>query len=159
MSETGPIPAAVARDRGAPNRCAAFCWSERLSLPDGAHAATCFRAARSRRGTISRAEARSRTIITIDGDLSGNHIAVVETNGNQAASDEKPVKVFLRDVTTVDQAGRMLLVRLAAKGMRLIGTGVYTSYLVQALTSATRAPRTSPIDNEDGDAEAPRSTR
>lgn len=74
-------------------------------------------------------------MVTIDGQLSGDSIAVVETCCNQAKSNGKPVQLFLRDVTTVDQAGQMLLSRLVAKGVRLIARGVYTSYLVQSLTS------------------------
>jgi hypothetical protein len=45
----------------------------------------------------------------------------------------KPVHLFLRDVTTVDQAGRALLERLAAKGVRLRAKGIYNSYIVQEL--------------------------
>ena len=108
---------------------------------------------------VTQAEERARTIINIDGGLSGDHIAVVETSCDQAASDGKPVKTPMRDVTSVDHARRIFLVWLAAKGMRLIGPGVYTSYLVQFLTSPKQAPRTSPVGNEGDDAEAGRRTR
>jgi hypothetical protein len=84
---------------------------------------------------VSRAEEPSRTIVTIDGQLSGDYIAVVETCCDQAISAGKTVHLFLRDVSTVDQAGRALLGRLAARGVRLLGSGVYTSYLVGALNS------------------------
>ena len=84
---------------------------------------------------VSRAEEPSRTIVTIDGQLSGDYIAVVETCCDQAISAGKAVHLFLRDVSTVDQAGRALLCRLAARGVRLLGSGVYTSYLVGALNS------------------------
>lgn len=83
---------------------------------------------------VSKAEERSRTIITLDGQLSGDYIEVVETCCDQAISTGKPVHLLLRDVSTVDQAGRALLGRLAAKGVCLLANGVYTSYLVQALT-------------------------
>jgi hypothetical protein len=82
---------------------------------------------------VSKAEERSRTIITIDGQLSGDQTEVVETCCDQAISTGKPVQLFLRDVSAVDQAGRALLCRLAAKGIDLLGGGVYTSYLVRAL--------------------------
>lgn len=84
---------------------------------------------------VTKTEERSRTVVTVDGQLSGDSIDVVETCCNQAESGGKPVQLFLRDVTTVDQTGRMLLTRLAAKGIRLAASGVYTSYLVQALTA------------------------
>lgn len=83
---------------------------------------------------VTKTEERSRTVVTIDGQLSAECITVVETCCSQAESNRKPVYVFLRDVTTVDQAGTMLLRRLAAKGIRLLARGIYTSYLVQTLT-------------------------
>jgi len=79
-------------------------------------------------------------IVTIDGQLSEDSIALVETCCNQAKSNGKPVRLFLRDVSTVDQAGQTLLSRLAAKGIILAAKGVYTSYLVQSMapTSSSR---------------------
>ena len=84
---------------------------------------------------VSKAEQPSCTTVTIDGQLSSDTIAVVETCCNQAISAGKAVHLFLRDVSTVDPAGRALLCRLAARGVRLLGRGVYTSYLVGALNS------------------------
>jgi len=89
---------------------------------------------------ISRTEEPSGTLLTVDGQLSGDSIDVVETCCTQARSAGKAVQVFLRDVTGVDQAGRMLLSRLVAKGIRLIASGVYTSYLVEELSPAEAAP-------------------
>jgi hypothetical protein len=85
---------------------------------------------------VSKAEERSRTIVTIDGQLAGDSIEVVKTCCDQAISTGKPVDLFLRDVSTIDQAGRALLRLLAASGVRLLASGVYTSYIVQALTHA-----------------------
>jgi hypothetical protein len=81
----------------------------------------------------TKTEERSRTVVTIDGQLSGDSIAVVETCCSQAEACRKPVDLFLRDVSTVDQAGIILLRRLAAKGVHLLANGLYTSYLVQTL--------------------------
>ncbi len=81
---------------------------------------------------ITQTEEGSRTLVTVDGQLSGDFVTAVETCCKQAESHGKPVHVFLRDVITVDQAGTNLLRRLAAKGVRLLATGVYTSYLVQS---------------------------
>jgi hypothetical protein len=88
---------------------------------------------------VTKTEERSRTVVTIDGQLSGECVTVVETCCSQAASRRKPIYVFLRDVTTVDQAGTMLLRRLTARGIRLLARGIYTSYLVQTL-AARHAP-------------------
>ena len=96
---------------------------------------------------ITKAEERTRTILTIDGQLSDESIAAVEACCNQAGSDGRDVQLYLRDVTSVDQAGQNLLSRLAAKGVHLAASGVYTSYLVQALTCGEDAYRNSPLGN------------
>jgi hypothetical protein len=84
---------------------------------------------------VSKSEEPSLTIITVDGQLAGDSIAVVETCCDLAISAGKAVQLFLRDVPMVDQAGRALLCRLAARGVRMLARGVYTSYLVGALDS------------------------
>lgn len=89
---------------------------------------------------VSKAEERSRTTITIDGELSGDHTEVVETCCDQAIAVGKPVQLFLRDVSTVDQAGCALLCRLAAKGVGLLASGVYTSFLVRQLNHGGATP-------------------
>jgi ABC-type transporter Mla MlaB component len=89
---------------------------------------------------VSKAEEPSRTIITVDGQLAGDSIAVVETCCDLAISAGKAVQLFLRDVSMVDQAGRALLCRLAARGVRLLASGVYTSYLVRALDPSGTGP-------------------
>jgi len=100
---------------------------------------------------VTKTEERSRTVVTIDGQLSGECVTVVETCCSQAASRRKPIYVFLRDVTTVDQAGTMLLRRLAARGIRLLARGIYTSYLVQTL-AARHAPASAGTEHLASDA-------
>ncbi len=78
------------------------------------------------------------TCLTIDGDISTECINVIETSCDEAMGSGKPVDLVLRDVTTVDEAGRALLRRLAETGVRLFGNGVYTSYLIQAANRAVR---------------------
>ena len=88
---------------------------------------------------VTKTEEQSRTLITIDGELSGDSLTVVETCCTQAEAKQKPVYLFLRDVTTVDQAGTVLLRRLAATGIRMLANGLYTSYLVQTLDAGYTA--------------------
>jgi len=92
---------------------------------------------------VTKTEERSRIVVTIDGQLSGECVPVIETCCSQAEAKRKPIYVFLRDVTTVDQAGTMLLRRLAAKGIRLLARGMYTSYLVQTVASGGAAEQVS----------------
>ena len=96
---------------------------------------------------ITKAEEPSRTTLTIDGQLSADSIAAVETCCYQAGSNGRPVQLYLRDVTSVDRAGQKLLSRLAVKGVDLVASGVYTSYLVQALTSDENAPHNPPVES------------
>ena len=52
----------------------------------------------------------------------------------------KHIKVVLRDVSSVDEAGRDLLSRLAANGCRLQASGTYNSYMIQTLQSVKTKP-------------------
>jgi len=74
--------------------------------------------------------------VTIDGQLSADCVSVIETCCDEALANGKGIDLVLRDVPSVDEAGCALLRRLAAKGVRLIGNGVYTSYLVESLKLA-----------------------
>jgi ABC-type transporter Mla MlaB component len=89
---------------------------------------------------VTKAEEESATVLTVDGQLSGDSVAVVETCCEQAMTSGKPVDLFLRDVSTVDPAGYALLSRLAARGVRLHARGVYTSYLVRMLKQGSGEP-------------------
>ena len=103
---------------------------------------------------VTRTEERSATMITVDGELSGDSIDVLEMFCKQAGSAGKAVQVFLRNVSVVDQNGRMFLARLATKGVRLSASGVYVAHLVQELNS-TAAPWKGRIQNEGGVSCAP----
>lgn len=95
---------------------------------------------------ITKTERRSHTIIAVDGEISIDTIAVIETCCCQAESHGKPVQLFLRDVTMVDQSGQTLLRRLAARGISIVASGFFSSYLVEALTPPIRARHSSLID-------------
>ncbi len=92
---------------------------------------------------VTKTDEQSQTVVTVDGQLTGDSLALVETCCNQAKSNGKPVRLFLRDVSMVDHAGQRLLSRLAAKGVVLAAKGVYTSYLIQSMApppSSTAMP-------------------
>ena len=55
--------------------------------------------------------------ITVDGQLVDESIDAVETCSYQAMGQGKPVHLFLRDVSHIDEHGRSLLSRLAGKGV------------------------------------------
>lgn len=76
---------------------------------------------------------REQISVTIDGQLSADCVDLVETCCDEALADGKEIDLVLRDVRSVDETGRGLLRRLAAKGVHLVGNGVYTSYLIESL--------------------------
>ena len=76
------------------------------------------------------------TVLSIDGELKAECVAVVEECCSQALADGHPVCLFLRDVSTMDQAGQDFLGRVAAQGVRLQASGVYMSHLVKTLQQA-----------------------
>lgn len=82
---------------------------------------------------IMTADEPAITMITVDGHLAGDCIQVVETSCDQARSKGKPIWLFLRDVSAIGEDGQALLRRLAAKGVRLKASGMYTSYIVQSI--------------------------
>ena len=68
--------------------------------------------------------------IILDGKLSGECVELVETVCNEAIGNGKPVQLYLRDVSTIDESGRALLGRLSTKGISLKAAGLYSSYVV-----------------------------
>ena len=73
------------------------------------------------------------TTITVDGQLSGEYVEVVEGSCDAARSKDKPISLFLRDVTVIGEDGQALLRRLATKGVLLKSSGVYNSYIVESI--------------------------
>jgi len=71
--------------------------------------------------------------LTIDGQLVGEYVDAVETSTNEAIREKKPVHLFLRNVSHIDKQGRALLSYLAAKGVQLTASGVYSSYIVEEI--------------------------
>ena len=98
---------------------------------------------------VTKTEEPSKTVVTIDGQLSGESIGLVETSCKEAESDGKPVYLFLRDVTAIDDAGGLLLRHLARNGVRVSGRGVYTSYVVEGWTTDNER-QSCPMDTDDG---------
>lgn len=68
--------------------------------------------------------------ITVDGQLTADYLAAVETSIDEAVGQKRPVHLFLRNVSNIDEEGRTLLCRAAAKGVALSASGVYSSYVV-----------------------------
>jgi len=86
---------------------------------------------------LSTNEEGGKTVVTVDGQVLSDHLEVIEDCCSREMSRGKPVQLFLRDVSSVDQTGRSMLRRLVAKGIEIRATGVYTSYHFDAVHSGT----------------------
>lgn len=87
---------------------------------------------------IMTADEPANTTITVDGMLSGPGVEPVETCCIQALSKGKSVRLYLRDISAIDERGRSMLRRLAAEGVDLAANGIYSSYIVDEIQSAGR---------------------
>jgi ABC-type transporter Mla MlaB component len=68
--------------------------------------------------------------IAIDGQLIGEYVAEVEESIRKSLEQYKNVRLFLRNVSHIDETGHALLSRLAAQGVELSATGLYSSHVV-----------------------------
>ena len=84
---------------------------------------------------ITTADEPAHTTITVDGKLTGESIEPVQTSCIQALSNGKPVRLYLRDVSVIDEQGRGMLRRLAAEGVDLSARGIYSSFIVNEIQS------------------------
>jgi hypothetical protein len=71
--------------------------------------------------------------IAIDGQLIGEYVAEVEDSIRKSREQCKDVHLFLRNVSNIDEKGHALLSRLAAQGVELSATGLYSSHVVSQL--------------------------
>ena len=82
--------------------------------------------------------------ITIDGQLVGENVDAVERCINEAIAQQRPVRFFLREVSHIDEDGHALLSRVAAKGVELSASGVYSSYVVERIRQEPDRQRVGP---------------
>lgn len=61
--------------------------------------------------------------ITVEGELSGESVEAVDTRVSRAIGLGRAVRLFLRDITDIDENGRALLSRLAMKNVHLNAAG------------------------------------
>ena len=68
--------------------------------------------------------------IAIDGELTAEYLAAVESSIRESMEQSNDVHLFLRNVSNIDEKGHALLSRLAALGVELSATGLYSSHVV-----------------------------
>jgi len=74
---------------------------------------------------------RGRTVITLEGELAGEYVAVVEAYVRNLLPGHVPLVLNLQNVGIIDQAGLNLLQLLADNGVQLQGAGVYTRFVLE----------------------------
>jgi hypothetical protein len=74
------------------------------------------------------------TAVIVDGQVAAEYVEAIDTCVKQAIARGRPVHLFLRDVSSIDESGRGLLGRLAASGVHLSANGVYISYVVAQIS-------------------------
>ena len=61
--------------------------------------------------------------ITVHGQLSGESVEAIDTRVRRAIGSGRAVRLFLRDITGIDENVRALLSRLAMNGIHLNAAG------------------------------------
>lgn len=82
---------------------------------------------------IQTTDSSSHTRIAVDGQIVGDYVEEVETSIRKAIEQHKDVHLFLRNVSHIDETGHSLLSRLAAQGVELSASGLYSSYVVSQI--------------------------
>ena len=85
---------------------------------------------------ITTADEPDAITVIVDGKLSDQGVEPAESCCMQALSQGKPVRLFLRDVSAIDERGRTMLRRVAAEGVSLSAMGIYSAYIVQEIQAA-----------------------
>jgi hypothetical protein len=86
---------------------------------------------------IQTADSPGGITIAIDGQLVGDYVEEVEASIRKAASEQrKNVHLFLRNISHIDETGHSMLSRLAAQGVELSASGLYSSYVINQIQHA-----------------------
>ena len=79
------------------------------------------------------------TSFELEGKLAGPWIAELERCWRQAVSLDRPVRISLKAVTFIDEAGKKLLAEMHQQGAKLVAEGCMTSAIVEEIMSASNA--------------------
>ena len=88
-------------------------------------------------------EEGAQTLVIIDGQLLGDYVLAAENYCSLALASGKTISIVLQDVSVIDDGARNMLRGLVRRGVRLHGTGLYTSHIVKVLQEGVDALRRS----------------
>ena len=74
--------------------------------------------------------------LALDGQLTAEYVAEVESSIRESMEQSNDVHLFLRNVSHIDETGHVLLSRLASQGVELSATGLYSSHVVNQVQLA-----------------------
>ncbi len=78
------------------------------------------------------------TILELEGKLAGPWIRELEGCWQRAVIADQPVRVVLKAVTFIDEAGRGLLAEMHRQGAELVAEGCMTKAIVQEIMQGRR---------------------
>ncbi len=82
---------------------------------------------------VSHTDSSTHTVITLEGRLAGEYVPLVSQFCLERLTNDRPLVLFLKNVTEVDDSGHDLLRQLLVRGVRLRAAGIYTENLVEDL--------------------------
>ena len=75
----------------------------------------------------------ARTILELEGKLAGPWVKELEGCWRLAVMVDRPVRVMLKTVTFIDQAGRKLLTEMHQEGAQLVAEGCMTKSIIEEI--------------------------
>jgi len=82
---------------------------------------------------VSHTDSSTHTVIAIEGHLSGECVPVLAQYCRERLANNRPLVLYLKNVSGVDDQGCDLLRQLLSQGVRLRATGVYIRRMVEEL--------------------------
>jgi len=73
------------------------------------------------------------TILELEGKLAGPWVQELEGCWQQAVMVDRPVRVVLKTVTFIDQAGKTLLIEMHREGAELVAEGCMTKAIIEEI--------------------------
>ena len=88
---------------------------------------------------LEKGQDQGKTVITLEGELAGEYVPVVEGYMKNLLGGPAPLVVRLRNVNFIDPAGIHLLKGFVDHGVSLQGSGIYTSFILARLKKPSPA--------------------
>ncbi len=78
---------------------------------------------------VSHTDSSTHTAITIEGHLAGEYVSLASQYCLERLANDRPLVLYLNNVTEVDDNGTELLRQLIVRGVRLRAPGIYIQHL------------------------------